>query len=159
MKHAQRLVLKQFLKRLVRDEPESERHATLGLLLDIAQQGTHPPQSASIIRGLSPAPEPRTLNPDALRPASWVMSRNLEFIARADFRGDPRASVLAALAHDAGAGLRGLALARHCGGSRAKLRSALANLELAGKAGRERAEGVRSTRISLRKAQPQSARA
>lgn len=55
------LIAKHRLKRLIRDELEREHHPTLGLLLDIAQQGTHPAQFASIIRGLSPASEPRPL--------------------------------------------------------------------------------------------------
>jgi hypothetical protein len=45
--------------RLLRDELEREHHAALGLLLDIAQQGAHPPQFAWIIRERSPAPAPR----------------------------------------------------------------------------------------------------
>ena len=55
------LIAKHRLKRLIRDELEPEHHATLGLLLDIAQQGTHPAQFASIIRELSPASQPRPL--------------------------------------------------------------------------------------------------
>jgi hypothetical protein len=86
---------------------------------------------------------------DALRPATWLMRENPELIMRADFRGDLRASVLAALAHDADAGLSELDLARRCGGSRAQVRSALDNLELTGKACRTRKDRERRTRISL----------
>jgi hypothetical protein len=55
------LIAKHRLKRLIRDELEREHHAALGLLLDIAQQGTHPAQFASIIRELTPASEPHPL--------------------------------------------------------------------------------------------------
>jgi hypothetical protein len=177
------LIAKHRLKRLVRDELEHEHRATLGLLLDIAQQDTHPAQFASIIRELSPACEARPLfdiergsptlaerarrraspislrwglwceefelKDDALRPAAWLMSQNPGLIMRADFRGDLRASVLAALMHDADAGLSELDLARRCGGSRAQVRSALDNLELTGKARRTRSDRERRTRISL----------
>jgi hypothetical protein len=77
------------------------------------------------------------------------MRENPELIMRADFRGDLRASVLAALAHDADAGLSELDLARRCGGSRAQVRSALDNLELTGTACRTRKDRERRTRISL----------
>jgi hypothetical protein len=177
------LIAKHRLKRLIRDELERQHRPTLGLLLNIAQQGTHPAQFASIIRELAPTPEPRPLfdverssptlaersrrraspisarwglwceeiefKDDALRPASWLMDRNPGLITRADFRGDLRASVLAALKHDAGAGLSELSLARTCGGSRAQVRSALDNLELTGKARRSRTEHDRRTHISL----------
>jgi len=177
------LIAKHRLKRLIGDELEHEYHAALGLLLDIAQQGTHPAQFASIIRELSPASEARPLfdiergsaalaerawrraspislrwglwceefelKDDALRPAAWLMSQNPGLIMRADFRGDLRASVLAALMHDADAGLSELDLARRCGGSRAQVRSALDNLELTGKARRTRSARERRTRISL----------
>jgi len=177
------LIAKHRLKRLIRDELEHEHRATLGLLLDIAQQGTHPAQFASIIRELAPAAKPQPLfhierstaklaerarrrasslslrwglwcedfefKDDALRPASWLISRNPGLIMRADFRGDLRASVLAALKHDAGAGQSELDLARRSGGSRAQVRSALDNLELTGKARRTRRDGERRTRISL----------
>jgi hypothetical protein len=177
------LIAKHRLKRLIRDELELDHHATLGLLLDIAQQGTHPLQFAFITRDLLPASEPRPLfdversttklaerarrraspistrwglwcdeielKDDALRPASWLMSRNPGMIIRADFRGDLRSSVLAALEHDPDAGLSELNLARRCGGSRAQVRCALENLEMTGKARRERSEGERRTRVSL----------
>lgn len=177
------LIAKHRLKRLIREELEREHQATLGLLLDIAQQGTHPAQFASIIRELSPATEARPLfdierasaklaerawrrassisarwglwceefefKDDALRPASWLMSQNPGLIVRADFRGDLRASVLAALEHDADAGLSELNLARRCGGSRAQVRSALDNLELTGKAHRSRSDRDRRTHIRL----------
>jgi hypothetical protein len=131
------LVAKHRLKRLIRDELEPEHRAALGLLLDIAQRGTHPAKFASIIRELTPATKARPLfdveranarlaerarrraspisarwglwceeiefKDDALRPASWLMRENPGLVMRADFRGDLRASVLAALAHDRGA--------------------------------------------------------
>jgi hypothetical protein len=177
------LIAKHRLKRLIRDELEREHQSTLGLLLDIAQQGTHPAQFASIVRELSPACEARPLfdiertsvklieraerraspisarwglwceeiefKDDALRPASWLMSQNPSLVMRADFRGDLRASVLAALEHDADAGRSELDLARQCGGSRAQVRSALDNLELTGKARRTRSDRERRTRITL----------
>ena len=62
------------------------------------------------------------------------MRENPSLVARADLRGDLRASVLAALEHDADAGQSELDLARCSGGSRAQVRSALDNLELTGKA-------------------------
>jgi hypothetical protein len=177
------LIAKHRLKRLIREELEREHQATLGLLLDIAQQGTHPAQFASIIRELSPAAEPRPLfdierstaklverahrraspvslrwglwceeidfKDDALRPSSWMMNQNPGLIMRADFRGDLRASVLAALEHDADAGTSELDLARRSGGSRAQVRCALDNLEMTGKARRTRSDRERRTRIYL----------
>lgn len=86
---------------------------------------------------------------DALRPANWVMRMNPGLVARADFRGDLRASVLASLTHDAGAGRSELELARRCGGSRAQVRHALDNLELTGKASRRRSESDRRTSILI----------
>jgi predicted transcriptional regulator len=77
------------------------------------------------------------------------MHHNPGLIARADFRGDLRASVLASLEHDAGAGQSELELARRCGGSRAQVRSALENLELTGKVRRMRTDRDRRTQISL----------
>ncbi|MBL9149862.1 MAG: hypothetical protein JNM94_14315 [Phycisphaerae bacterium] len=50
------LVAKHRLKRLIRDELEPEHHATLGLLLDIAQQGSHPLEFQTVIKHLKPAP-------------------------------------------------------------------------------------------------------
>ncbi|MBL0870481.1 MAG: hypothetical protein IBJ18_07900 [Phycisphaerales bacterium] len=177
------LIAKHRLKRLIRDELDRADRAALGLLLDIAQQGTHPAEFASVLRDLSPRNEPcplfeveRTsaelaarsrrrasllsvrwglwceeieLRDDALRPASWIMARNPDLIARADFRGDLRASVLASLKHDAGSGSSELELARRSGGSRAQIRSALLNLELTGKAIRSRTDRDKRTRISL----------
>lgn len=177
------LVARHRLKRLIREELERDFHATLGLMLDLSQQGTHPLQFASIIRELSPAGPPRPLfdaeraspllaqramrrasdvsrrwglwceafefKDDALRPAAWLMHNNPGLITRADFRGDLRASVLASLEHDVGAGQSELELARRCGGSRAQVRSALENLELTGKAHRLRTDRDRRTHISL----------
>jgi hypothetical protein len=56
------------------------------------------------------------------------MHRNPDLVPRADFRGDLRASVLASLGHDPGAGRSELDLARRSGGSRAQVRAALDNL-------------------------------
>ncbi len=180
------LIAKHRLRQLIRDELERSRHATLGLLLEIAQQGTHPPRFASIIAELHPAMEPGPLfdvertdvamiercrrrasaislrwgawcesfdfKDDAIRPAPWVMSGNPSLVARADFRGDLRASIVAALEHDVDAGRSELDLARHCGGSRAQVRVALDNLELTGKAMRSRSASNRRTRITLGRA-------
>ena len=68
--------------------------------------------------------------PDALRPAHWLLARHDTFLRRADFRGDLRASVLAALRFDADAGQSEVALARCAGGSRSQVRNALARLAL-----------------------------
>lgn len=180
------LVAKHRLKRLVREELGAEHRAALGLLLDIAQRGTHPPRFASIIRGLTPAAEPHPLfdverantrlrdralrrasktslrwglwcedfefKNDALRPASWVVQPNPRLIARADFQGDLRASVMAALEFDHDAGTSELNLARRSGGSRAQVRNALDRLELTGRVKRTRptsTSGHRRTSIAL----------
>lgn len=153
------LVAKHRLKRLIRDELALEFHAALGLLLDVAQQGSHPLEFKTVIKNLQPAPEPRPLfdssrtnaalaalaerkasaisrrwnlwceafefRNDAMRPAAWMMARHQSLRTRADFRGDLRASILASLRHDAGAGGSELKLARLAGGSRAQVRSAL----------------------------------
>ena len=49
------------LARLISDELEPQHHATMGLFLDIAQQGTHPHRFESITRELPPAATPRAL--------------------------------------------------------------------------------------------------
>lgn len=49
------------LKRLIRDELEAEHHPTLGLLLDISQQGTRPPRFISIIKLMAPDPHAKPL--------------------------------------------------------------------------------------------------
>ena len=165
--HFSELVARHRLKRLAAHELEWEARPVLGLLLDIAQQGTHPQRFAAITKIL-PAAEtaeplfeaeartanlraraerrasersrrwgrwcaPLELKPDALRPAGWVLETNPEFLCRADWRGDLRASVLAALTFDQGAGKSELALARAAGGSRAQVRQALASLEWTGR--------------------------
>jgi hypothetical protein len=168
------LIAKHRLKRLIRDELETEFRPVLGLLLDIAQQGTHPLEFQTITKTLEPAESPaplfdieRThprlthrsernasaiskawnrwcapfeLKDDALRPASWLMNRHPEFITRADFRGDLRASILASLRHDEGAGHSEQRLARMAGGSRAQTIASLRNLELTGRVYSELAE-------------------
>jgi len=87
------------------------------------------------------------LRPKVLRPASWIMKRHPDFVLRADFKGDLRASILASLAFDEGAGDSELALARASGGSRAQVRKALDNLEMTGRVRRHRAKS--GTRIEL----------
>ena len=89
------------------------------------------------------------LRPKVLRPASWIMRRHPDFVLRADFKGDLRASVLASLAFDEGAGASELALARAAGGSRAQVRKALDSLEMTGRVLRHRSKA--GTRIELLK--------
>ncbi len=168
------LIAKHRLKRLIRDELETEFRPVLGLLLDIAQQGTHPLEFQTVTKMLEPAESPAPLfdieqthprlaerseasastiskawnlwcapfefKDDALRPASWLMNRHPEFITRADFRGDLRASILASLRHDEGAGHSEQRLARMAGGSRAQTIASLRNLELTGRVHSEQAE-------------------
>ncbi len=168
------LVAKHRLKRLIRDELEVEYRPVLGLLLDIAQQGTHPLEFQTVTKTLEPALVPTPLfdidrthpklaerssknasaiskswnlwctpfefKNDALRPASWLMARHPEFITRADFRGDLRASILASLQHDEGAGHSEQRLAQVAGGSRAQTIASLRNLELTGRVRSMRAQ-------------------
>jgi len=177
------LIAKHRLKRLIRDELEPEYQPVLGLLLDIAQQGTHPLEFESIIKTLKPANQPRALfassrkspklrvlskrkasgislkwnlwcqpiefKDDAIRPASWLMRRHPEFVTRADFRGDLRASILASLRFDSDAGYSELRLAKLAGGSRAQLRSALGNLEMTGRVMTRKADGANRREVSL----------
>lgn len=89
--------------------------------------------------------EPFALKLDALRPSAWIFRNNPSFIPRADFQGDLRASILAALLHDPSSGESEMHVARCAGGSRAQVRAALANLELTGKVRCER--GGKRTRI------------
>ncbi len=90
------------------------------------------------------------LRPKVLRPASWIMKRHPDFVLRADFKGDLRASVMASLAFDKGAGESELALARAAGGSRAQIRKALDHLEMTGRVRRERAKtGSRITLVKF----------
>jgi hypothetical protein len=160
-------VAKHRLRRLINDELEPEHQPALGLLLDTAQQGTHPKEFESILKHLRPADPERAIfdasrlikgieeytrrdasqlarkwglwalpikfKLDALRPAVWVMSRYPELRARADFRGDLRASVLASLRYDDGAGESESGLAVLAGGSRSQVRSALRNLAMTGR--------------------------
>ncbi len=177
------LIAKHRLRRLIADELEPAHRPTLGLLLDIAQGGTHPPEFASVIRTLPKMNPPRPLfeaerataalaaraerrasatsrqwglwcedfefKTDALRPAGWIMAHHPGLITRADFRGDLRASVLAALTHDPGAGHSEVSLAASAGGSRAQVRSALRNLELTGRVHAWRADGANRREIAL----------
>jgi len=89
------------------------------------------------------------LRPKVLRPASWIMKRHPDFVLRADFKGDLRASVMASLAFDEGADESELALARAAGGSRAQIRKALDNLEMTGRVRRHRSKA--GSRIELLK--------
>lgn len=160
------------LARLIHDELEPKHQPVLGLLLDIAQQGTHPLRFKSITDALpkaeKPYPvfeveqispffidrargraselalkwnlwvEPIELKFNALRPPSWVMAQHANLRTQADFRGDLRASILASLQFDDGAGQSELALARACGGSRSQVRNALTNLTLTGRVTRHK---------------------
>lgn len=180
------LLAKHRLKRLIRDELELEFQATLGLLLDTAQQGTHPLEFHSIIRQLEPARQPRPLfesarrtsrmadmakrkasaisrrwnlwcqpvefKEDAMRPPSWMMARQPQLRTRADFRGDLRASILAALRHDPGAGESEMRLAELAGGSRAQVRNALRNLQMTGRVTSRRVEGANRREVTLAQA-------
>lgn len=161
------LIAKHRLKRLIRDELEAEFQPILGLLLDTAQQGTHPLEFQSVIKNLKAASSPRALfetasqnrgltalakrkasplakkwnlwcqeiefKDDALRQASWTIANHPTLRTRADFRGDLRASILAALRHDEDAGQSESRLAELAGGSRAQVRAALRNLEITGR--------------------------
>ena len=72
------LIAKHRLKRLIRDKLEPEFRPILGLLLDIAQHRTHPPEFQSIVRDLTPAESPRPL---------FVVERsNARLAARAERR-------------------------------------------------------------------------
>jgi hypothetical protein len=93
--------------------------------------------------------EPMEFKDDAIRPASWIMARHPDFITRADFRGDLRASILAALRFDTDAGASELRLAATAGGSRAQVRSALRNLEMTCRVRTQRAEGANRTQVTL----------
>jgi len=161
------LIANHRLRRLIRNELEPQHTPALGLLLDIAQQNTHPKEFASVIRHLTPAVtpaplfhasqkskrlaalaerkacptskhwgrwcQPFTFKNDALRPTDWIMAHHPDLRLRADFRGDLRSSILAALQHDPGAGHSELELARRAGGSRTQVRSALRNLAMTGR--------------------------
>ena len=77
------------------------------------------------------------------------MRRHPEFITRADFRDDLRASILAALRFDPDARHSELRLAELAGGSRAQLRSALGNLEMTGRVMTRKADGANRREIFL----------
>jgi hypothetical protein len=179
------LVAKHRLKRLITEEREEEHRATLGLLLDIAQRGTHPPEFETVIRGmrgrrkgaarplfdieretaaLAARAERRAsavsrawglwceeieFRKDALRPAAWMMARHPGLVMRADFRGDLRASIVASLRHDEGAGRNEVALAMRAGGSRAQVRNAPRNLEMTGRVRAGKAEGANRREVEL----------
>lgn len=163
------MVAKHRLKRLIDEELEGEFRPVLGLLLETAQRGTHPPEFASVLRSLRTAVPPRPLfrasqsspalaalardrasdlsrkwgvwaqpiefKHDAVRPAEWILRHRPELRTQADFLGDLRASVLAALRHDAPAEQEHdkAAIARLAGGSRSQVNNALRSLELTGR--------------------------
>jgi hypothetical protein len=177
------LIAKHRLKRLIRDELDPEYVPVLGILLDTAQQGTHPLEFQSVLKDLHPATvaqplflsmrsnpklasiakrkasalsqkwnlwcQPFELKFDALRPASWMIVQQPDLRTRADFRGDLRASILASLCHDPGAGTSEMRLAELAGGSRAQVRSALRNLELTGRVRTELVEGANRREVML----------
>ncbi len=177
------MIAKHRLKRLIQDELEPEARPILGLLLDTAQQGTHPLEFETVIKQLEPANEPMPLfissrrstklaqlakrrasdisrrwslwcqpiefKDDAIRPASWIIERHPALRTRADFRGDLRASILASLRYDPGAGDSELKLSQLSGGSRAQVRSALANLQMTGRVSTRPATGANRREISL----------
>ncbi len=177
------LIAKHRLKRLIGDELEPEYHAILGLLLDTAQQGTHPLEFQAVIKQLKPHKraqplfeslrqnarlaelaerkasslsrkwnlwcQPVAFKEDAIRPASWMIARHAHLRTQADFRGDLRASILAALRHEPGAGESELRLAMLAGGSRAQVRNSLRNLEITGRVTSRRVEGANRRQVSL----------
>ncbi|MCP3981604.1 MAG: hypothetical protein GY716_20075 [bacterium] len=179
-------IAKHRLKRLIDDELESEIQPILGLLLDTAQQGTHPREFQSILRHLVPEASPKPLfesarqseklseiarrrastlsrewglwmqpiefKEDAIRPASWMMARIPALRTRADFRGDLRASIMAALRYDVDAGNSESRLAKLAGGSRSQIRNAIENLQMTGRVVSHRAEGANRREIILTKA-------
>ncbi len=176
-------VAKHRLKRLIRDELEPQHQPVLGLLLDIAQQGSHPLEFQSIIKHLEPAEhekplfgsiyrnskltdisrkkastlsrkwrlwcQPVEFKEDAMRPASWAISNQPQLRTRADFRGDLRASILAALRHDLGAGTSESRLAALAGGSRTQIRSALRNLDITGRIKSQKAKNANRREVRL----------
>ncbi len=81
----------------------------------------------------------RTLHPkdSALRPTRWIMENNPGYQSRADFKGDLRSSIIAALRHRPEAGEGETSLARSCGATRAAVRNSLTSLERAGRVERE----------------------
>jgi hypothetical protein len=91
--------------------------------------------------------EPAEPRQDVLAPSMTVMEKHPRLRLATDFRGDMRASVMAALLHDPDSGNGETSLAAAAGGSRAQVRNALANLELTGRARRVRTPGIRRTRI------------
>jgi len=89
-------------------------------------------RSSAIARRWNVLAGPIDRKPDALRPAAWILAHNPSLGVRGLLEGDLRASILAAIEHDPGAGASELELARRCGASRAAVRQALSRLELAG---------------------------
>lgn len=96
--------------------------------------------------------QPVEFKEDAMRPPSWMMARQPQLRTRADFRGDLRASILAALRHDPGAGESEMRLAELAGGSRAQVRNALRNLQMTGRVTSRRVEGANRREVTLAQA-------
>ena len=113
------------------------------------------PAIAAIVRRRSSAvarrwrrwAQPVDLKFDALRPPEWIRHRWPEFVVRADWRGDLRASVMASLRFDRGAGDSEVRLAACAGGSRAQIRNALRNLQMSGRVELRKADGANRTEI------------
>lgn len=77
--------------------------------------------------------DPLAPKKDAIRPAAWISEHNPDLRARAEFKGDLRASIIETLRADASAGASETELARACGVTRMAVRAALNDLELAGR--------------------------
>lgn len=88
--------------------------------------------------------DPVDLKFDALMGMRWLLGKHPEMQFRAEYFGDLRASVLAAVLHEPGARASELALQRAIGHSRSGIRDALLRLELAAHIERK-PEGARSS--------------
>lgn len=93
--------------------------------------------------------QPIEFKEDALRPAAWMIENQPQLRTRADFRGDLRASILAALRHDENAGWSETRLAQFAGGSRAQIRNALQNLRISGRITSRHAKNANRCEIYL----------
>lgn len=132
------------LKPLEQAQPLFESGRQNAKLAGLAQR-----KASSLSRKWNLWCQPVEFKDDAIRPASWLIARHPQLRTRADFRGDLRASILAALRHDPGAGESQLRLAELAGGSRAQVRSALRNLEMTGRVTARRVEGANRRQVSL----------
>ncbi|NJL31901.1 MAG: hypothetical protein HC898_09860 [Phycisphaerales bacterium] len=88
---------------------------------------------------------------DALRPVSWIIDRNPDYLDRIVRKGDLRASILQVLRHDTPDGTIAseVALARKCSANRIAIRHALNDLEYEGYPLRQPSAGARNIRIAL----------